>query len=574
MKNYENSESYDSEGQKEIDDSDDYSDIDSDRPNLLQINKKIDKMKKEEETKLLEKKHSRNKNDTDIQYDAKKKKIINSFVPNLEELNEFLNKCTIKEINLDDIEKEIKNIQEEKIFDPDSFIEKNYGNNEINLIKNNLSIEDLGSKYEKIDINNQKEEELLQSEEYINNNDQDYIENIYKENNIKKQKKELNELINKIKKMSIEEIIESNKDKANKKLNIVFDLDNTCIFAFTISGNQIMKLREEFPKKDIKALMFQFEKQYMFSAIIVRNGLKEFFASTKNYCNYYINTLGYESYGLEIKKFLENKFEIQFCGYKGRRKENEKSKSLSDLKLATKNTVIFDDKPVWKKDNANVIISKIFTDREIILKELQRKNLQNNINSFLNDYYPFLYYCCSPVNWREQKLKEGRNCPFYDFRKLICFNGEYLESTKFQFIYMKEITKIIYYLVYNSNIDVPKALKLIRYNIFYNSCFNLNYANNGKSALEDIIVNCGGVIYNENNKKEYDSMKYFFVCNKEDYLTKKDEIKKDKRGKENCKVVSDKYILNSFYFMTNLEDELNNPQYRLDINDEDDFGNY
>ena len=351
MKNYENSESYDSEGQKEIDDSDDYSDIDSDRPNLLQINKKIDKMKKEEETKLLEKKHSRNKNDTDIQYDAKKKKIINSFVPNLEELNEFLNKCTIKEINLDDIEKEIKNIQEEKIFDPDSFMEKNYGNNEINLIKNNLSIEDLGSKFEKIDINNQKEEELLQSEEYINNNDQDYIENIYKENNIKKQKKELNELINKIKKMSIEEIIESNKDKANKKLNIVFDLDNTCIFAFTISGNQIMKLREEFPKKDIKALMFQFEKQYMFSAIIVRNGLKEFFASTKNYCNYYINTLGYESYGLEIKKFLENKFEIQFCGYKGRRKENEKSKSLSDLKLATKNTVIFDDKPVWKISN-------------------------------------------------------------------------------------------------------------------------------------------------------------------------------------------------------------------------------
>ena len=96
MKNNEHSESDDSEDQNEIDDSDDYSDIDSDRPNLLQINKKTDKMKKEEETKLLEKKLSRNKNDTDIQYDAKKKKIINSFVPNLEELNEFLNKCTIK----------------------------------------------------------------------------------------------------------------------------------------------------------------------------------------------------------------------------------------------------------------------------------------------------------------------------------------------------------------------------------------------------------------------------------------------------------------------------------------------
>ena len=70
MKNNEHSESDDSEDQNEIDDSDDYSDIDSDRPNLLQINKKIDKIKKEEETKLLEKKHSRNKNDTDIKYDA------------------------------------------------------------------------------------------------------------------------------------------------------------------------------------------------------------------------------------------------------------------------------------------------------------------------------------------------------------------------------------------------------------------------------------------------------------------------------------------------------------------------
>ena len=485
-----------------------------------------------------------------------------------------MNKCTIKEINLDDIENQIKNIPKEQIFDPDSFIEKNYGNNEENIIKSNLSIEDLGSKFEKIDINNQKEEELLQSKEYTNNNTQDNIERIYNENDTKKQKKELNELINKIKKMSIEEIMESNKEKANIKLDIVLDLDNTCIFAFPIGRDQIMTLRGEFPNKDFKSIMFHFERQYMFSAFIVRNGLKEFFDYTKNFCNYYINTLGCENYGLEIKKFLENRFDIKFCGYKGR-KENENTKSLKDLKLSTKNTVIFDDKPVWKKDNQNVIISKKFTDREINLKESQRKNLQNSINSFLDVYRPFLYYSSSPLNWKEQNLKDGRLCPFYDFKKLICFNGEYLESTKFQFIYMQEIAKIIYYLVYNSNIDVPKALKLIRYNIFYNSYFNLNYSrNNGINALEDIIVNCGGIIYNENNKKEYDNMKYFFVCNQEDYPRKKDEIKKDKRGKENCKVVSDKYILNSFYFMTNLEDELNNPQYRLDINDEDDFGNY
>ena len=64
------------------------------------------------------------------------------------------------------------------------------------------------------------------------------------------------------------------------------------------------------------------------------------------------------------------------------------------------------------------------------------------------------------------------SCPFYDFDKKYCFSGEYLESTKYQFIYMKEVIKIIYYLIYNSNMGVPEALKIIRYNIFYNSYFN------------------------------------------------------------------------------------------------------
>ena len=43
---------------------------------------------------------------------------------------------------------------------------------------------------------------------------------------------------------------------------------------------------------------------------------------------------------------------------------------------------------------------------------------------------------------------------------------------------------------------------------------------------------------------------------------------------ENYKVVSEKYILNSFFFMTNLEDELNNSEYCFDLKDEDNFDNY
>ena len=122
---------------------------------------------------------------------------------------------------------------------------------------------------------------------------------------------------------------------------------------------------------------------------------------------------------------------------------------------------------------------------------------------------------------------------------------------------------------------VPEALKIIRYNIFFNSCFDLSfYKRKGLEVLKDIINNCGGIIYDKKEKNKYEGMKFYFVCFIEDYNTYKEEIKKEKIGKENPKVISDKYIINSFYFMTNLESELVNPQYCLDLNDEDNFDNY
>ena len=123
---------------------------------------------------------------------------------------------------------------------------------------------------------------------------------------------------------------------------------------------------------------------------------------------------------------------------------------------------------------------------------------------------------------------------------------------------------------------VPEALKIIRYNIFYNSCFLMNYyEKDGKEILKEIIINCGGYIYdNKNKEKNNNDMKLFFVCSTEDYNLNKDDIKKEKIRMKNVKVVSDIYIINSFFFMTNLENELDNPQYCFDLNDEEDFDNY
>ena len=69
-------------------------------------------------------------------------------------------------------------------------------------------------------------------------------------------------------------------------------------------------------------------------------------------------------------------------------------------------------------------------------------------------------------------------------------------------------------------------------------------------------------------------MKYYFVCTNEDYKKNKEEINKQKIGKKNSKVISDEFIINSFFFMTNLENDDNNEKYYLDSNDKDDFDNY
>ena len=190
MKEVENSESSDSNEINEKEE--EVGDIDDDRPNLLQMNKKLDKERNEEEIKLTKKKRKRTKNKTDIVYDSNKKQIEDSFIPNLEELNDFLKNCTIKEINLEDIKEELEKIPKEKIFDPDKFIDENYGGEEKdkNEIKNNFSIEEIGIKLEQKEEKFNKEEELkeyLGLEDIEKNEEKMFINEILQEKNIFKQ---------------------------------------------------------------------------------------------------------------------------------------------------------------------------------------------------------------------------------------------------------------------------------------------------------------------------------------------------------------------------------------------------
>ena len=393
--------------------------------------------------------------------------------------------------------------------------------------------------------------------------------------------------------------------KEENKLNIVFDLDLTCVFCSAINPKDYVKIEKKFKNKNIKCLCLSIKKENknekgkknenksenknekenknenkkMLNYLIIRKKLNNFIDFAKDFCNFHISTLGVKSYGNAVKEILEEEYGCKFNKFQAKDKKNDNKKFLKHLDLDKKNTLIFDDNPhFWIEDFYNVIISKKFVDQEIIDFISNKKGLQPNIY-LLEIYFPFCYYQSeknkyNQIYWRKQKLYHGRQSPFYYFKKddtknNICYNGEYLYSSKYQFTYMKDVIKIVYYLVFNYHIYVPDALKLIRYNIFHKTYFNLNFYKNNSNGIEilkDVIENCGGQIIESYENNSLVNEKILIVCRKDDYSKLKDKIKKELSIFKNSIVVSDKYILDSFYFMTNLENELNDPEYSFQDN--------
>ena len=511
---------------------------DLDEPGLNE-KKNLKELKKNQKIKTLLKKRKRKIKAKNLDNKKNRNKIHNSYSSDLAESNiDFHSKR--KEAN--DKKKEESLKKKEDNFDPNQNDEKCRNNIKGSYIS--------GPKYH---IKNELLKNILKSEILDVN-----------------QKEELNKLISEIKNKNIKDIVK--KDK----LDIVFDLDNTCIFGFMAKPETIKDLKEKFPQKDLKSFSFSFQNKILISGLIIRKGLPEFLEYSKSFCNFYIRILGVDSYGLQIISILEKLNNIKFKKFIGRKNEYERRKLIKDIDLDNKKTLIFDDKPsLWVEDCFNVILSKKFSDKEC--EKFLPKNIGSNNDDllrFLYNYYPFYYYKSKKKNyeqieWRNQKLIGDRIPPFYKFNDKNdtlnnnCYSGEYLESSKYQFIYMKDIIKIIYYFVFYFDINVPDAIKLIRYNIFYNRYFCLKFYKGEKSILKDIIENCGGQIFDD-NKQNKNNVKIFYICKKDDYSFVKDKIKERLISNKESKVVTEQYILDSFYFMTNLEDEINDSEYSCD----------
>ena len=522
--------------------------FDEERASLAQIIRFVERKKKklqEKENKNENKKENkisflnkkRNLKYEPIKYDANKGEIQNSFCPSKEELNEFFNNCEIRRHKEED---EFSNNSNYQIFNVEEWLKANnitdtkISTEQMFLYSSNIKIKEEPEIFSKFNEPKIKATKKFDSPEIENN--YNILQTIIYSNVLSFEQKEfIKELLETMSKIDIKDIeIEKNKKGKNNKLELVLDLDNTCVFSIIYSNEKknLTKWMDKYSNKKPILLDFKLGNKIMHNVMLIRKGIDEFVKYVEPLCNFYISTLGMEEYGKAIKNLLTQELGITFLRFKGKedkvgmkkkqsylkiKKENTvnkdvEEKKISDLKIKKENTVIIDDSAnVWNQDSENVIISRYFYDEEAGLeyhekKEGEKKQYEiykkSDKDKFIS-LYKRIYYCqIQDDNWKSQKII-NQPTTFYQYLKdkhdnyNQRFNAEYLYSEKCQFIYLKNVLKQIYLLKFVYDFEIPLAIKMIRISTLANMVFYpIMYTEGKQKILEDIIISCGGVIYN------------------------------------------------------------------------------
>lgn len=586
-------------------------DIDEDRYTLVQIREFLKKKRSKKEKKsLLPKKPNNAQN---ITYDANTKSLKNCFIPDLSQLNEFLEKCVVKEIIENDTSSLLKE-QKQDVFDPMEFMLSN------GITKSTLSVEDLSlvknnkNKQEKMPELLIVEEKPLEGLKKPQMTEAEFIStSIYKSKD-KENKEKVKEQFYKIRKIMSTDVLNLEQKQwlsdfiknisalplneiivKDKKFEIVFDLDNTCMFSYMFNGgrNDEFFFKTKGSNKNMKLIQFEYEGKYMFSNIILRQGLKEFVEYIKDLANFHISTLASKNYAEKIAEMLAELYHIKFNKFSARmdKYKNKNRKYIKDLnndqnilfpEISESNTIIFDDSVnVWENESFNVIASKKFFDKDIKLTNVS-KMPKTDLDIFLDTYSPYSYNKLKEdekPSWKKQSIVTKINCPFYQYKNKdsIKYNesffAEYYNSPKFQFIYMKNVIKVLYCLVFHNDLEISDAIKLVRLNALNGKKFYLKYLNDEqKNILRDIISICGGDIYYPPIGHEETVLdltkKIFLVVSKREYALRKNEIIQEIKIHSNFIMINEKFILDSYYFMTDLGDSYKDKEY-VDFDEEE-----
>ena len=544
-----------------------------------------------------------------IIYNAKNKKIESHAKGDVKDLEEFLNKCNspnsekdnvaeknnfIQYINKNNTESnesqnKIKIYEENKYSDNSIYMEKLEKDINVNNYNNIIINHKPKENYDIIlNINEALWKDMINinqiiSNKYLSLKEKDYIRGV----------------ISKIKKIDIKDIVKTKlKNGKSEKLELVLDLDNTSIYTYLLN-------KEAIKNENIKKLFS--DEYFNFSSIdyngnteniliVIRKGLKEFLEYINLLCDLHINTLGDKIYANIARDILEKHCDCKFISWKSRKGEKDFNKRISDLNIKKENTIIFDDcLRYWvnkENDEKQVILSKFFIDDEYDhltkrekINDSKVENDMNNskINKKIKFYQSFCYNAiCDSKNkkemeykdWKSQKIIEYTKVPFYEIIKrdndgkyyIDCFTAEYLDSTKYQLDYMKNVIKVIYYFKFIFGIDIGLCIKLLRICTLNNMSFYIKYISESKiNIILDLVRTCGGnIITDINNNGNTENKIIYLVTYNDYYKDNKQEIEKDLKNYPNLVLLDVRFIIDSYYFMTDIRDNIYDNEYMID----------
>ena len=366
----------------------------------------------------------------------------------------------------------------------------------------------------------------------------------------------------------IDKIIQLEPQNKKKKLNFVFDLDNTLICAFNINNNiNFDKIKEKYLNEN-----YIFDECYskgfenMKFIIHIREGIKSLFDKIKDIGNLFIYTMSIEPYANMIKKHIEKFCNIKFENmiFYDKKNHTTKNKFLQYLNLNENNTLILDDREeVWNGDKIRekcVINSMFYLSEKAITfanETFTEKKQKKNITPF--------FYNITTNNWLNNKMAYVIENPFKDYISERALHIENENSNKKQLEYIG----IIYRTVYNildfmdfGNILPMEAVNMIRKTIFAGMIFDISsYKSISYVILKDLIISNGGEI--SINFKYIDEANYVYICNIPIFKEKKENINNKKIRYKNFFVVNEKYIFDCALCMVKLP--LNAQEYQINI---------
>ena len=207
----------------------------------------------------------------------------------------------------------------------------------------------------------------------------------------------------------------------------------------------------------------------------------------------------------------------------------------------------------------------------------------SKINKKIKFYQSFCYNAiCDSKNkkemeykdWKSQKIIEYTKVPFYEIIKrdndgkyyIDCFTAEYLDSTKYQLDYMKNVIKVIYYFKFIFGIDIGLCIKLLRICTLNNMSFYIKYISESKiNIILDLVRTCGGnIITDINNNGNTENKIIYLVTYNDYYKDNKQEIEKDLKNYPNLVLLDVRFIIDSYYFMTDIRDNIYDNEYMID----------